>query len=171
MRTQHGDSIAELSRARSVLLVFLRHFGCTFCREALADIAGQRDALTRAGVRVVMVHMTTADVADPYFEKYGLAGVEHVGDEACAHYRSFGLLKGNFNQLFGLRSWVRGFGAGVVQGHGVGYRPLGDGFQMPGAFIVRDGQIAGAYRHRVASDRPDYWELLKCCEATSELEA
>ena len=167
MTTQRGRSVAELSRGRPVLLVFLRHFGCTFCREAMADIAREREAFASAGVRVVLVHMTTAEVAEPYFAKYGLDGLEHVGDGACAFYKAFGLLKGNFHQLFGLQSWVRGFDAGVVRGHWVGYRQLGDGFQMPGAFVVRDGEIAGAYVHRVASDRPDYWRLLgESCELT-----
>lgn len=167
MSTQRGDSVADLSRGAPVLLVFLRHFGCTFCREAMADIAQQRAAFEAAGVRVVLVHMTTAEVAEPYFEKYGLAGLDHVGDEQCTYYKTFGLLKGNFHQLFGLQSWVRGFQAGVVQGHWVGYRQLGDGFQMPGAFSVRDGEVAEAFVHRVASDRPDYWGLLECCEVTA----
>ena len=164
MRTSRGPSVAELSREAPVLLVFLRHFGCTFCREAMADIARERPDFESAGVRVVLVHMTTAEVAEPYFEKYGLRGIDHVGDEACAYYKAFGLLKGNFHQLFGLQSWLRGFEAGVVQGHWVGYRQLGDGFQMPGAFSVRDGEVLEAFVHRVASDRPDYWRLLACCE-------
>jgi hypothetical protein len=42
----------------------------------------------------------------------------------------------------------------VLAGHGIG--PLvGDGFQMPGAFLIRDGRVSAAYRHRHAADRPD----------------
>lgn len=166
MFTQRGESVGELSRRAPVLLVFLRHFGCTFCREALADIASQREAIERAGAQIVLVHMTSAEIAEPYFAKYGLSGLDHVSDPECAYYRAFGLLKGNFHQLFGLQSWVRGFEAGVVRGHWVGYRQLGDGFQMPGAFSVRDGDVAEAFVHRVASDRPDYWRLLACCSIT-----
>ncbi|MFN8816592.1 MAG: hypothetical protein ACK5ZV_07645, partial [bacterium] len=39
--TSGGQSVAELSMRSPVLMVFLRHFGCTFCREALADVRAQ----------------------------------------------------------------------------------------------------------------------------------
>ena len=166
MTTQRGVTVAELSRTRAVLLVFLRHFGCTFCREALADIAAERERLAEANVEVVLVHMGADEVAEKYFAKYQLSGVSNVSDPECAYYKEFGLLKGNFHQLFGLQSWVRGFEAGVVQGHWVGYQQLGDGFQMPGAFSVRDGEVQGSYVHKVASDKPDYWGLVQCCTRT-----
>ncbi|MGP1310160.1 MAG: hypothetical protein ACTS27_08185, partial [Phycisphaerales bacterium] len=39
-----------------LLLVFLRHAGCTFCREALADVAKRRRRIENAKVRIVLVH-------------------------------------------------------------------------------------------------------------------
>nr|WP_256200529.1 hypothetical protein [Verrucomicrobium spinosum] len=43
--TSAGPSLAALSQQSPVLVVFLRHAGCTFCREALADIARVRPAI------------------------------------------------------------------------------------------------------------------------------
>jgi hypothetical protein len=57
--------------------------------------------------------------------------------------------------LFGPKVWVRGFDAGIVRRHGVG-RLVGDGFQMPGLFMVFHGQVLRSYRHQSAADRPDY---------------
>ena len=171
MRTQRGRSVLELSRESPVLLVFLRHFGCTFCREAMSDIADQRAELEAAGVRVVLVHMSADELAEQYFERYKLEGIDHVSDPACDGYRAFGLVKGTFNQLFGLQSWIRGFEAGVVKGHWVGYQQLGDGFQMPGAFGVLDGEVVGSFVHKVASDRPDYWALVACCAEVGSVTA
>ena len=37
-----GPSLEQLSHDRPQLVVFLRHFGCTFCRESLADLAEKR---------------------------------------------------------------------------------------------------------------------------------
>ncbi|MFK8055025.1 MAG: SelL-related redox protein [Saprospiraceae bacterium] len=163
MQTNLGESVAELSSQQPVLLIFLRHFGCTFCREALGDIAKQRSAFAEKNVEVVLVHMTDKEVADKYFEKYELEGIRHVSDPNCAYYQAFGLLKGNFHQLFGLQSWIRGFQAGVIEGHWVGYQQLGDGFQMPGAFAIRDGEVVDAFVHKTASDRPDYWKMVEQC--------
>lgn len=164
MQTNLGESVAELSRQQPVLLIFLRHFGCTFCREALGDIANQRNDFAEKNVKVVLVHMTDNDVADKYFKKYELEGIHHVSDPQCEFYKAFGLLKGNFHQLFGLQSWIRGFEAGVIEGHWVGYQQLGDGFQMPGAFSLHNGEVVNAFVHKIASDRPDYWKLVEHCE-------
>jgi len=162
MTTNTGDSLRALSEGRPVLLVFLRHFGCTFCREALADIAKVRREIEDAGIRLVFVHMTDRDTAERYFNRYDLQGAVHISDPDCTYYTAFGLVKGNFTQLFGLQSWIRGFQAGVLDGHGVGVQ-LGDGFQMPGVFVIRDGQIKSSFIHKLASDRPDYMDLVKCC--------
>lgn len=163
MQTNEGNSLLELSQNRPVLLVFLRHFGCTFCREALADISQERKKIEEMGIRIVFVHMTEATIAERYFSRYNLEGATHISDPDKRFYQGFGLIKGNFNQLFGLQSWIRGFSAGVVSGHGIGPQ-LGDGFQMPGVFAIYKGKIEESFIHKLASDRPDYLELAKCCE-------
>ena len=163
MRTHGGETIAALSERQPVLLVFLRHFGCTFCREAMADLAARREEFEACGIRLVLVHMTEPSVAEKWFERYRLTGVDHVADQTCEYYGVFELTKGNFHQLFGLHAWIRGFDAGVVQGHWVGTQQLGDGFQMPGVFSIHKGRVAERFVHKLASDRPDYWSLLECC--------
>ena len=145
------------------MLVFLRHFGCTFCREALSDIATQRTQIEEKGMQIVLVHMSDVETAHQYFERYNLQGAVHVSDPECRFYQAFGLVKGSFNQLFGLATWIRGFSAGVVAGHGIGPQ-LGDGFQMPGVFVIQDGTIKSSFIHKLASDRPDYFQLAQDCE-------
>jgi peroxiredoxin len=167
MTTNFGKSLHELSREQPVLLVFLRHFGCTFCREALSDIAKQRQQIEETGSLLVFVHMASNEIAERYFNRYELEGVSHISDPECKYYAAFGLVKGNFTQLFGLQSWIRGFSAGVVSGHGVGPQ-LGDGFQMPGAFVLQDGEVKSSFIHKLASDRPDYLDLVNCCEMEDE---
>ena len=164
MITDQGNNLSSLcANGQPVLLVFLRHFGCTFCREAMSDISRERAHLESQGVRIVLVHMSDHETALKYFKRYELETIEHIGDPDCRFYKGFGLLKGNFHQLFGLQSWIRGFDAGVLEGHGVGYQQIGDGFQMPGAFVLRDDEIIESYIHKLASDRPDYHKLISCC--------
>lgn len=164
MRTNQGSSITELSHQQPVLLVFLRHFGCTFCREALADLAEIQDKIRAAGTKLVLVHMSDDATAQRYFQRYELGQPAHVSDPECHFYRAFGLTKGTPRQLFGLQSWIRGFDAGVVKGMGIGPQ-LGDGFQMPGVFAVSEGLVKASFVHKLASDRPVYLDLLKeCCK-------
>ena len=162
MVTNSGQNLHDLSQEKPILLIFLRHFGCIFCREALADIATRRTELESGGAQVVFVHMSENEVADRYFSRYELEGIPHISDQECKFYAGFGLTKGTFTQLFGLKVWMRGFTAGVLDGHGVGNQ-LGDGFQMPGVFVIKEGQVRESFIHKLASDRPDYHELVKCC--------
>ena len=162
MTTNTGNTVLDLSKQKPVLLVFLRHFGCTFCREALEDISQKRASIEANGTQIVFVHMSNEEIADEYFTKYGLDNAVYIGDPTCEYYAAFGLSKGTFSQLFGLQTWLRGFNAGVVKGHGIGPQ-LGDGFQMPGIFVISDGRIRGQFIHKLASDRPDYEELARCC--------
>ena len=165
MVTTKGDFLVDISQEQPVLMIFLRHFGCTFCREALADLAAKQDEIAAAGIHLVLVHMSTEEVANKYFKKYGLKKpVTHVADPECNYYKAFGLTKGSPHQLFGLQTWIRGFEAGVVKGHGVGMRQLGDGFQMPGVFVIREGEVVNSFVHKLASDRPEYLSLVReCC--------
>ena len=36
------ESLAEMTEKQPVMLVFLRFFGCSFCRESISDIAQRR---------------------------------------------------------------------------------------------------------------------------------
>ncbi|TNE48367.1 MAG: redoxin domain-containing protein [Bacteroidetes bacterium] len=168
MVTQNsGESLAQISDASPVLLVFLRHFGCSFCREAISDIAKRRKSLESSGVRVVLVHMAAdRSVAEKFFKKYKLLPVDHISDPDKRFYRAFGLGKGTPTQLFGLMNWIRGFQAGVVEGHGFAYHSeeIGDGFQMPGVFVLHKGEVKHTFIHEHAWDRPDYEKIVEVCD-------
>jgi len=158
LRSSHGRTVYEHTVDAPHLVVFLRHFGCTFCREALEDLAENREAIESDGARLLVVHMGSPKQGEQVLHAAGLEGVAHVSDPSTALYRAFGLRRGTFRQLFGLRSWTRGFAA---RKHGVGAL-VGDGFQMPGVFLVESGEVLKAHRHANASEVPDYDELASC---------
>lgn len=159
MVSNHGVSLAELSASAPVLMVFLRHLGCTFCRETLADLREARTELESRGVTIGLVHMARDAAAAAMFAEYGLQDVHRFSDQGRRFYRAFGLRRGTLSQLFGPTSWRRAFQAGVRDGHGAG-RLQGNGFQMPGVFLVDQGNIIAGYAHLTVSDRPDYRQLI-----------
>lgn len=154
-RDEADVDLLEASRRQPLFLVFLRHFGCTFCREALADLAAIHDRLRAAGARLVLVHMSTEGEACEMFDSYGLREVTAISDPERLLYRAFALRRGTPAQLLGWSVWKRGWEAGVKNGHGIGWL-RGDGAQMPGAFVVSHGRIVAQFVHETASDRPDY---------------
>lgn len=155
-RVHQGLSLDQLSRVSPVLVVFLRHAGCTFCREALADLARQREELEEVGVQIVLVHMGEPEFGREFFAKYGLDDVPQVSDPHRTLYRAFGLKRGDLRMLFGPKVWWRGIHAAIFEGHGIGVPPKNDPFQMPGVFLLFHGTILRGYRHQSAADRPDY---------------
>jgi len=162
MVTNNGDSVLNLTFENPILLVFLRHFGCIFCKEALADISKNRSKIETGGLKIVFVHMTDFETAEKNFNKFGLLNVTHVSDPNCRYYTAFGLVKGSFNQLFGLQSLIRGFSAGIKNGQAPSAQ-IGDGFQMPGVFVIDRGELKESFIHNLSSDRPDYLQLASCC--------
>ncbi len=153
--TQEGQSVQQMSNEAPVLLVFLRHAGCTFCREALYDLSANRSAIEAQGTKLVLVHMGVDAESEPFFSRYGLEDLPRISDPRRSLYRAFGLTRGTLNALFGPKVWLRGFQVGILDGHGIGGL-VGDGFQMPGVFLIYHGEVIRSYRHQSVTDRPDY---------------
>ncbi len=160
--TNTNESLEEISQQRPIMLVFLRHFGCVFCRDSLKDLSEKKQFFVDKDVELIFVHMTDHNVADMYFDNFGLSGYKHISDPACDLYLKFGLIKGNFNQLFGLKNMIRGFEA-TMKGTFISLKQVGDGFQMPGIFMLDGGEVKNSFIHKVASDKPDYESIVNTC--------
>jgi len=161
IRTEAGASLLELAEASPVLLVFLRHFGCSFCRKAISDVADLRAELEKRGVRPVFVHLGPPKLAKVYFEYYGLSEVERVNDPEAAVYRlpMFALGRKNpFLQALNPAVWA-GWLKGAIFKHGIG-KIEGDGHQMPGIFFLRGARIVRGFKYRTIADEPDYLKLV-----------
>ena len=161
---KNGETLTEMAEKQPVMLVFLRFFGCSFCRESISDIAKRRKKFEANGFRIIFVHMAPeASIAEKFFKKYKLFPVDHILDPEKRFYQAFGLGRGTPQQLFGLMNWIRGFQATVLEGHGADpdweKNGLGDGFQMPGVFVLHKGETIRSFIHRYAYDRPDYEEI------------
>lgn len=154
-RTEAGESLESLSQRSPVLILFLRHAGCPFCREALADLAKQRANIENTGVAIAFVHMGTEAQAHELLRRYGLEDLPRISDPHRGVYRAFGLTRGTLTELFGPRVWWRGLEAMLWERHGAGWL-IGDSFQMPGVFLLYHGEVIRSFRHHSIADRPDY---------------
>jgi len=147
----NGLNIASMSRGRNVLVVFLRHAGCTFCRETLDELQKRRSEWTAKSIQPVVVHMGSDEEGRGMMARFELADVPTISDPQCRLFRAYELPRGTLRQLFGWRIWVAGFRTAILKGYGFGTL-AGDGFQLSGAFLVRDGQILAAAPSRDAAD-------------------
>lgn len=158
LTNDQGRTLRSLTDERPTLVVLLRHAGCTFCREAISDLARRQDLIRRAGMNLAVVGMSsTATPLRALGQRYALSSAGWFADHSRLLYRALELPRGTFLQLFGPSVWWRGLMA-LLRGHGLGALD-GDGFQMPGAFVIHRGRVVRAYRHATAADRPDLAEF------------
>jgi peroxiredoxin len=159
MKTQSDKSVLSIANQKPIMLIFLRHFGCQFCREAMDDLSKLRPRLNALNTELILVHMAENKVAETYLKKFNLEDINHISDPDCRFYTAFGLKKGNFTQIFGIQSWIRGYSVRVKYGSEIG-KYLGDNFQLPGAFVIFEGKILDSFINKYPSDRPNYDGLL-----------
>lgn len=144
-----------------MLLIFMRHFGCSFCRQAISDIADLRGELSARGVRPAFVHLGTSERAKPFFDYYGLADVERISDPEAIVYGHPIFALGRVNPLLHLVNPVvwAGWLKGAVFKHGIGTIQE-NGHQMPGLFFLKGSRIVRRFRYRTIADEPDYVKLV-----------
>jgi len=165
----HGTvMIPSLFSHRKILLVFLRHFGCRFCRQQVHAIREcVQPVLRRNGCEVVLVALGVPAQIPAFREETGFDGeiyVDPLPDSPVA-YRGFGLCGGKDRliddagellphvQAKGALAAAAGFGDG---GYGTGASPYtGDVFQVGGMFVLEHDACFYAHRSAYAGDVPD----------------
>lgn len=155
--TNKGANVNDLSHETGVLLVFLRYFGCVFCKEALYDLSQARKQLEANNVRIVIVHMDDSVTAEEKLQAREMNDLHHVSDPACRHYHDFGLRKGTLRELFGFRAFIGGNRA-MLKGVGIP-QPGSNIDQMPGLFFIENGQIIRNHTYQSIGDSPDYLKI------------
>jgi len=138
-----GRTLAEITAQGPTLLLFLRHAGCIFCSEAAANLADELQQQDDPPPLVV-VHLSDDAKMKDLLERAGLGGALRVADPGCQLYDAFELKRGSLAQLFGLRVFFAGVRARLA-GHRVGAL-AGDGFRLPGLFLVESESILAAER-------------------------
>jgi peroxiredoxin len=161
IHTESGATLLELAQASPVLLVFLRHFGCSFCRQAISDVADLRGELDRRGVRPVFVHLGTPERAKPFFDYYGIGDVERISDPQAIIYHRPEFSLSRVHPALSLllpKVWV-GWLKGAIFNHGIG-KIEEDAHQMPGIFFLKEAKVIRHFRYRTIADEPDYLKLV-----------
>jgi len=159
--TETGRSLLELVDESPVLLIFLRHFRCAYCAQALDRLSQVRAQVEAKGARPVFVHLGSPERAKPYFDYYHLSDVERISNPDASLYQrpAFGLGRKNYI-LHSLHPAVLlGWFKGSLFKYGIGI-PKEDGDQMPGVFFLKDRKIVRAFRHRTIADEPDFLKLV-----------
>lgn len=155
-----GRTMTELSWRQPTLVIFLRHFGCTFCRETLHMLAKQRDQIEKLGLSIAIVHMSDTHEGNNLLERYDLRCVEVFSDPSCEIYRACRIGRATYRDIFNLKSLGKSFSTAFLRRYGVG-KIAGDVFRLAGAAVIHQGKIIGDTKPKIPSDRLDFLHLAK----------
>lgn len=157
-KSSAGENLLELSKRTQTLVVFLRHSGCTYCRETLDKLREGSEVFAKQNTLIAIVHMGPSSDGEALAKQYQLPQAFWFSDPDRHLYRAFDLRLGTLTQLFGLRVWWRAMVQGTLFKYGFG-KIRGNGLQMPGTFLIKDGEILKSFRHKTAGDQPNYTEM------------
>jgi hypothetical protein len=144
LRDQIGDA--------DTMLVFLRYFGCIFCREMVADIRAASEA--DANYPDVLFFYQGTPTEGRAFLRRSWPEVRAIADPELAFYEDFGVEQGSFLQVLGPRALLSTRRA-RAKGHDFGERS-GDPWRLPGVFVVRGDAILWTHRFAHQADHPDF---------------
>lgn len=153
--------LSDLWRARPLLILFWRHFGCSCGMDRAERLRVELADYRAGGGDVVIVGQGEPERAAKYREDQAL-DVPILSDPDRATYEAFGLLQGTTAQILFdapdpfLRCDLQAGQELAASRHGTPRALVDDPFQLPGEFVVgSDGVIAHAHRYGWCEDYPD----------------
>ena len=146
LRDQLGDD--------PVLLVFLRFFGCVFCRETVSDLRGLSERQPDFP-KVIFVSEAKKVEVQAFVRRYWPTAAT-ISDPQGSLYAAFGVgksvLKSFSPSVF--RARRRAIGKGNEQGP-----PDGNILRMPGAFLMHRDEVIWSHDFRHSGELPDFEHL------------
>lgn len=156
-------ALAELWHKSPVFLSFIRHFGCIFCREWLAELDHHEADFRAQGLAMVAIAQGKPRHAERYCGALA-PGVECLTDESTQPYSAYGLQRGSIGELASFqvaKATLRALAKGARVG-----KTIGDPTMMPGMFLIdQQGRIRYAYYSQHAGDHPRIDNILAVARA------
>ncbi len=162
VQTLNGDAV-DLSTLwsgadRGLALVFLRHYGCPFCKEHAREIDSRSGELRAAGISIALIGCGTSDEARAFRDELRLNNPV-FNDADRKAYEAYGVGVASVGAVLNPRVMVGG-----VRAAAKGFLPRrssGHPLQLQGQFLIgRDGTVKSAARPDVMSDIPSASDLL-----------
>lgn len=144
--------------AHGLALVFLRHYGCSFCLELAAEIERHGAGFADAGVDVALVGCGSLEEAAAFRSKLQLT-TSLYNDSERAAYAAYCIGEATAGTVLHAKVIAGGVRA-LAKGY-VPRRSSGNMLQLQGQFLVdREGIIRSVSRPRLMSDIPSASALL-----------
>jgi peroxiredoxin len=165
VQTATGETIrlSSLWAGKTLVLGFIRHFGCPQCKEMLSELVQVIPGLKRAGFNVAVITQGEPAETASFCQQYA-PGILCLCNPDRSIYRAFGLPRGSLTQtILSQQVWKANNRVKKENGWKPELPPRGqDALQMSGLFIIgSDGRIRLPYYYDHIADHPPVELLLK----------
>ena len=151
--------LRDLWRDGPAVIVWLRQFGCPFCRAYSVELNRMRDRFTAAGARLVLIGQGSPEDAARFRRRMGIE-VPVLTDRDRVTYLWAGTKLATLDELIGPLVFGRGLIRMAQQRVFIG-RNTADEAQLGGSIVVtRDGRVSFSHISSDASDVASPAELL-----------
>ena len=154
--------LGQLWTDRTAVLVFVRHFGCVFCRQQISAIGPLLDRVRALGADLVVIGQGSVDEARAFRDAEKLT-MPLLTDPSRQAYCAVGMRRGLRSVLTpsvlarAFTAWRGGFRQS---------RPAGDPLQQGGVLVIAPGGVERfRYISRQAGDHPPPARILKALDA------
>ncbi|HEX6460263.1 MAG TPA: peroxiredoxin-like family protein [Thermoleophilaceae bacterium] len=163
--------LGDLWSDRPAVLVFLRHFGCVFCRQLAVDIHNHRHDFEEADVELAVIGFGTPEMAREFLHKQNV-DLRLLLDPDRKVYELAGAKVATLSEVIGpLQIW-RGLVATIGSRIRQGSIAVNQGrirthaAQLGGALVIApDGSVRYAYLSEGSGDNPSAREVLAAARA------
>lgn len=167
---ESGQGQLRLSRCWQngpLVVAFMRHFGCAFCREQLVELTRSWPEIQAANGDVVAVFQYGAEATEQFCRSRGVP-FTCAGDPKLEGWDRLALGRGERREYLSLkvvRGWAR---AAKNSGVRVGSARGGDMTLRPGTFVLaKGGAVVLAHYNQDATDNPRIEDLLSAVRSAS----
>lgn len=141
--------LSELWQRQPIVLVFMRHSGCTLCLDHAVVIRETYPEIQAAGAEVVLITMDDPEHLHAFKKRWQLPFV-CLADPGQAGYRAFQCPRGSWWAVAGPAMWWRAIKSLFRHGAGLVHS---DPMQLPGSFVIdHEGILRFAHRSRHSAD-------------------
>ena len=151
-------SLPDEAKGEKAAIFFLRHLGCSLCKEKIAELKDSYSRFEEKSVRLIAVVQSTQKRIEQFSAKESIP-FSLVADREKRLYDAFEVARGGFKEFTApavLKASIRA----TLKGHMHG-KFEGDELQVPAAFLVSAaGEIIHAHYGKDISDFGDVAEIL-----------
>jgi peroxiredoxin len=145
-----------------VVVVFVRHYGCIFCRERAAEVLSSRSAIESKGARIVFVGTGLPAMASDFAVQQA-GGLPVLSDPTRRIFELAGMRRG-LSTVLRLKTFLNSWRA-FRRGHRQ-TKVQGDPWQQGGVLVLdKSGAIAHAQRDSAAGDPIDWRRVMDAIPA------